>query len=526
MIGYVDKSVWRVWTCPFTQLSARRKLDARGAIIERPTFNYEESVEAAKQDIQAIRHETGSAHSPEAQERAKLLRMELVLQHASMAQAAIRFLQDNPRSERDEVFDYLERSCPQVSYRVRTDFVASLDATREQVLEAMWVIDGIASGSTQAGPDIGAKVIYDSLRHENGDAPLEGEVRLSLRHPLAPILYVDDPKDFDNIDPRNNVGGFYNPDVSLYYKGRTVVSPDDPDDYVVSSVRFPCIAVKGFEKIYYTDDPEEQRHAEYSMQREVEVTTKHEEGHAENAVVQDMNASERKLVWGRYSSQRGLSNAFADIAVDYVDEQGEVERLRRLPSWRYIMGDALSRAKDEILAEMVSGATSISPHVDYMLDKGGLYDYFGHSFLDEKGRAIGGRKAIYDALWNEYTDIVRAAEKRVLRLKEVYRLRYGLQQRQEFMRWVLAQWSLEQWPRQVEGTLFYQEVDELETIINDYFSMHTKVESGELTPADAERRHAAFQRLYEQMQENQDKPYIGYIKEFYASIQPSEPAQL
>lgn len=146
--------------------------------------------------------------------------------------------------------------------------------------------------------------------------------------------------------------------------------------------------------------------------------------------------------------------------------------------WNEIMNYALERAKDELLAEF-KVKDSLS-YLSKLLTKEGLYDYFTRLGIKPDSE-------LYNDLWKKYRDTLKFAAETAEYLLRAYR-EFGLKERLDLIRWVLAQIPLRDWDKQITNSAFWEEANYLllingrftsERIPNDWDFLEAREELGE-----------------------------------------------
>ncbi len=298
---------------------------------------------------------------------------------------------------------------------------------------------------------------------------------------------VGENSDFDKISPKTNVGGFYAQKV----RSETLISTDEK----IKEGEFPIIVVNDSQQI----------------NKEVMVTNtieSHEKIHAENMVLRESLAKQRKVVWTTVENYSELKIKAQLLRAKSLEKPKEAEGS---PEWNAVLNYAYGQAKDEILAYMhqkYMGAPvglSADPLVNLKKREieDGLYDYFFRLGI------FPSEELFYKLCEGYEKTITDSFEKASAVAREYNRL--GLYRRINLMRWVLAQMPLKNWPEQLERTLFVKEAEGIKKTTEfallclsngAYYKRAQKIESD----------------LTGKCRSNQDRPFSGFIEEAEAEI--------
>ncbi len=399
----------------------------------------------------------------EKQEKAKILRMEVMLENAALTEELVEFLKDDPlitsddliarynkkgRKTRDpkitsaDVVTKFKEKNPQrmiAHPEVVQVYVKELLEQRTRFLKIVEFLKRSTFDSPQA---LGGK-LYEYYIPQKGkiNKRPQGPILVDTSFPLSVVMYVFDEYDFSNIDSRVDLGGFYNPSAKL-----------DPQK-VDFKETFPLIVLNGAG----IDAKELTRQKD------------HEKGHVENKPFRDtFSQMKKKAVWGHpqyFPSFESLESAQQEYELETNPHAANLKEKTR-PALEI----ALLLGKDEILADLNSTG-SITQYVPRLIERGGTYDYF------EKVMKINPGSKMHNELWSEYESIIASSTKaadRVLRgydkLSQILEpeAKKVITKKSELFRWVLAQIPLDRWEKQLNETLFVKEAEE----IDEFFELY------------------------------------------------------
>ena len=348
-------------------------------------------------------------------EAARDLRIEIYLSWAHVADTTIETLLDKPLLSDDELQAVVARQKPIIPKpEVADQFLNSLILARNRslVVERVFRVRAKLPETDKEVPDWPKeekeKVGRLAFKELTGKDPVD---KVSLMDTTIALGVELGEEDFETLDPRINIAGFY------METGRVKIGRFQED-----KLNFPFIGVKRAE--------------------EQGRVVRHELAHAVNSsIIQALIKSDARLrgwVWG----------GEADIKlpeIKSIDELNSHLRKRALPY-------ALSRAKDEILADY--GAISDFSHLDNLTLRHGIYDYFDERirFLRDKGLLEVGQgevDSVVNGYWQEYITSVKKAVWIAKTIDGIYSL-YGLGIRRRLFKFVLAQIPMAGWAAVLE----------------------------------------------------------------------------
>ncbi len=208
------------------------------------------------------------------QKEAKLLRMEAMLDSAKLAIQLTETLEDNPKITPKEFKEKANKSGLVIHPEVTNGFIKAALEAKQKIKEVVYLLEKEKS-HFKISPAV--RVFqWVAFRAGRELKKPEGQVNLITSYPLALILSVGENSDFDKISPKTNVGGFYAQKV----RSETLISTDEK----IKEGEFPIIVVNDSQQI----------------NKEVMVTNtieSHEKIHAENMVLRESLAKQRKVVW-------------------------------------------------------------------------------------------------------------------------------------------------------------------------------------------------------------------------------------
>jgi hypothetical protein len=410
----------------------------------------------------------------EKQDLVRRTRMEFMFDDAKCARTLINALESNPTLTETELANLLHQE-ELIHPNDVEKFIQKLKETRALVLK----MTGYLEASSKNKGAI-ALELFKQIEKPNSkkDEILQGKIEADTSYPLAIILFCLSEKDFERIDERKNIGGFYS-------------SPElKKNDKIDKDIQFPLIAING---------------SSYSMDK----TTKHEKGHAENFVYKrSIVSKERKAVWGRSRM----------LVVDIKELQrhwAEDNMLKKAAAWHKTIERALSLAKDELLADFKAWNGDMGSKLQQLSRRHGVYDYFeNHFHIDTKNK-------VYPEIWKEYELTLKQAFKTATSVIESYKnsfklnglypeREYGLTKRVDLLRWVLAGVPLEQWAATLRHTLFIEEAEGLRKISLDC----VKLNRDTLSKKVQSPRYKACAKVLKEIIENEEKPLLPFIRSY------------
>lgn len=326
----------------------------------------------------------------EKREAARLLRMEMLLINAWLTDFTLNTICNDPLTTRGELTSKIQSSGRVVHPDAVDAYLDEWENTKEQARKAVQTLhSGLDSAKDRRGERLFKFLVEDKTGHsfgfERDKGFPKGKITIDTNYPLAIILWIEKEEDFALLDPRENVGGFFQK------KGKLI-----GQDMI-----FPLIVVNGDKS---------------------QTVEKHEKGHSQNALWFGEKAKWVIKAWGRsakptYPAEEGFKSEtqWHQQAIEY----------------------ALACAKDEILAEMSTGRGS---YVKTLINRPDLYDYFVNRLGVPKGS-----KLRMD-LWDEYTRGLQIYTNEADRLFQHYNNFSEWEGRRRIFRWVLAQFPIDQWP--------------------------------------------------------------------------------
>lgn len=402
------------------------------------------------------------------QEKASELRMEIMMDQAALGEALVsHFIHGEWYCTSKWDLEKIAEDAGFVMYPESTElFIEALDRARksvELVLESFEKRNKNSrerkdQGITEMSKEL---LLFRALQKDvygkATDYEPKGTLVLDETYPLALVLYVENEEDFQQIDTRKNVGGFYVRGVKF----------GDTDDTKGQQLDCPVIAI-------YAKD-----------------VLEHEKKHAEHAALLDAFSRERfftriprkvgdeqpyfvkhdkrTVVWAT-DTIGNIKELTKELEVA-VKEFGEVDELlkhsvhtmslverklaeiKKRKAFDQILGFALGKAKDELLADyarvqkadLAFSVNDYFEHLNNLLHKEGVYDYFLHRVHLSK------ESELYKELWDEYETTLKEQVDSVKYIVQDYCV-YRWNDRIAMFRWLLAQTPIQKWKSQFRGT--------------------------------------------------------------------------
>lgn len=419
---------------------------------------YQEKIDSTREEIRGIR---GSDLSKEeqteaAREKAAELRMEVMLDQARLTKVLLNTLEDNPDITLDQFIEMAKSTGavynPEATRKFQTSLIECRDRVSQAIESAKFAADWNAPDDyllDHPGEDINSPSDPEDLERRKTEILTsrilrsffqenpQGKITLGLSRPLAIEVDFENLEDFQKIDPRQNVGGFYDHEYSQPASGRKA---------------FPLIAVL----------------ARGSATAETRL---HERIHSINASVKaalppgvepQQKWSKRfskKIVWSNldddYANKFGQATSrktmdemeISDLALNRQDRYFEQSK-----EFQNLLDYALGHAKDEIIAYGISGRASETFYI--LDDQEGLYNYFKTMQIPS---------VVQDSLWSAYEPIIRQATSIVQKIDLSYS-GFGMDERFELVLSALATVPIEKWQTVCEQNLFTRELYNLQLI--------------------------------------------------------------
>lgn len=320
-----------------------------------------------QQRVDTIRHlpQQTEAQKVEKHRAVELLRQETAWGYAAVAYKIQEVTFNHPEYKKDDLLQELAELQLPLKEEVVDKFLEEVVLQKERAERKKKIIAKSLGYETSDPRDMSheekkavGKYLFTELF--NGKPP-EGEVEYVYSH-MAMAILVDKDDDFQLIDNRENIGGFYH------------------DEHVdKNGTSYPLIVVKrpGF--------------------------LDHEEGHAMNAIIiRTLNDLGRygiarwsegslktksikiqlepfyfrigvNILWNNFLSK--FRSRFGPVATDYWGEKKRADFLQLM--FQDFMPQALSKAKDELLADMQGKHANYKfTHLDNLCKQSGTYDYF------------------------------------------------------------------------------------------------------------------------------------------------------
>ncbi len=423
-----------------------------------------EPTEAYKTKLEKIRHLPQDSEDARAEkkERAKEFRMEVMLDNARLMSNLTAQLEWNPWSTTEDLQHSVNKTAEFLAHpEVAQGFINDLQAAKTRVESVL---------DKAENKKITAHQIYQQLiRGKSSDYEPRGKIEVDMSYPLAVMLFVENDKDFEMIDPRENVGGFYRASV-------TFISG-------VPEVSAPVIVVRG-------------QFRSFDKAPAIRRIEDHEKGHAEHdRLMSSLNTSGRKAVW--FKSRPDFKTVTSLIGGAGLKELGSAKQPEIADEFEKVLNYALERAKDEILAELKAAPYDLGKHIENLKRRGGVYDYFS-------GLGIAPSTQVYKDLWATYNKKLDEAVKALNFLLTTYKI-WSFRYRFEVIRWVMAQIPLKDWSKQINESGFKKEAEMLLDLSNQRGKM--LIQDGKVSPA--------LNEVTRQINADQWRSFIPVIEGYY-----------
>ena len=394
-------------------------------VTEVPTI-LERSPEVQDKIQSLLDYQKDPEHSrEEAKERSAELRMELVLDNAKLARSLTRGLEEDPTLTQKGFVELANSSGLIVHPETTEKFIKRIEHMKRLAVRAR----GILSDWADNDQDEIAKGITRTIAQEHGPkgaaANLVHESTELIDLPLAIGILLDEA-DFDAIDPKRNIGGFW---AAKTRATRENFTNNPSAKHQLNNILIPVVAI---------------RKPDHFGQ-----VIQHEVGHVENSIFLGINDPRRRVMWKNIETEDALSSV-KEISTLIAKSELNGDALKANPEYKKIVEYALSRAKDEILAEMRGSYGNPKDHVTTLRKQGEVYDYF-----EELG--IPKDSDLYVTLWEDYDACLENFTTEALSLYKFYERNPAMVHRRPLFRWVLAQVPIDKWPQFLERSGFSQE---------------------------------------------------------------------
>lgn len=392
----------------------------------------------------------------ERKEAAKLLRMEMVITNAKLLQFSFREINSNPEITSNQLTKKIES----------TGMVLHPELTQTFIRDLITKRDIVANALNRMGNSV--DYVYNQLlpKDKRPKTPAKKKINL-IKYPLAIVLEIDDA-DFDAIDPRTNIGGFHRSNQSFQILDET--------QNTEITLRSPLIIARKNDKRII---PHEEIHAEHDSVRETL---------AQKSTTYNVATNKHFTVWGSWrfnSSAKEYKNKLLELvgtlkwgnvlkeinlilrkglegAKKEKKRKGEYvqpaqfselsqKEIRESEEFKKLISYALASAKEEILAEMQWDTGSGASYLKELLKKNKTYDYFVN-YLE-----IPANTPLHNLLWEEYTKQLKEYTKYAYAIFSTYKSNPCWKERLKIYRFILLQWPVEEWNRQLEAAGFVEE---------------------------------------------------------------------
>lgn len=449
------------------------------------------------------KYQEGLERARESRDRqeAKLFRMEVMLDNAKLTCLLFDLIEENPQASIEELRLAVEQSDLVAHPAIVESFITNLVYNRKRVGQ---IVDRYSERAKQEGVSLGHLIFKNLLRQYIIGGGPNGRVFFDNSYPLALTLYIEEEKDFRQVDRRKNVGGFYAHEQS---------AKD-------TSFAYPFICILGLPPDFAKTLPDAQYDPTGWMN--TKIVADHEEGHSKNRIVLNglnekptkeeliesggmlQHRSRRKAVWGGLSLKKISQYYNKETEENDVDELSRIFETRgvaeakRSPIWHHFLEYSLGMAKDELLADYRGKTKYPFSHLDKLKKRGDLYDYFAkHLSLSESSE-------LYSALWQEYENILESNVAAARNIVQIYQ-KFGLAERLDLFRWVLAQIPLDQWQKSLGNSLFEVEAYALEDVFLNY--RNQTIDNG------------CFDKLKLYFRQHQTEPLLPYIEKLESGLE-------
>lgn len=456
----------------------------------------------------------------ERKEAAKLLRMEMVITNAKLLQFSFREINSSPEITSNQLTKKIES----------TGMVLHPELTQTFIRDLITKRDIVANVLNRMGNSV--DYVYNQLlpKDKRPKTPAKKKINL-IKYPLAIVLEIDDA-DFDAIDPRTNIGGFHRSSQSFQIFDET--------QNTESTLRSPLIIARKNDKRII---PHEEIHAEHDSVRETlaqkstsynVATNKHFTVWGSWRFNSSAKESKNKLLelvgslkWGNVLKEinlilrKGLEGAKkekkrkGEYAQPAQFSELSQKEIRESEEFKKLISYALASAKEEILAEMQWDTGSGASYLKELLKKNKTYDYFVN-YLE-----IPANTPLHNLLWEEYTKQLKEYTKYAYAIFLTYKSNPCWKERLKIYRYILLQWPVEEWNRQLEAAGFveesklYRQAQHCVFRLDKELRQNTSITVVNLSQEERyqlESLDIFYKSLAEEIQRNVNKPLQEYLK--------------
>lgn len=414
-------------------------------------------------------------------EQAKLLRMEAMLLNGHCAETIFQLFSQNPDITPQELKEHLIKEATIVHSLDVNFLVLALCNSKKRTTKIIRALEQL-----NLKDDLGKEFCKQKYNFEPA-----GKISLITDYPLALIMYVENPNDFNIIDSRKNVGGFF------AYSSEFPKNMQEPE----VAENFPLIVIFG-EKPESTDIT---KPAYFTETQKLEL---HEKGHAEIKSFIIGNLLNKKIhrIWGRDIVEQKTINHLKKLAKE------DINSIKTTPEWNNILEYALARAKNELLAEYKSQSGKSADYFN-TLQNNPNYDYFLEIGLDPKSE-------LYHKLWDEYTTILQSAVNMMEKIVRLYhRINLVPHDRIQSFRWVLAQTPIEKWVTILQ--IFVNESNRLNQVLDSFTNLKNQNHNATHLLAIIQ----LYSQFKNELSANSHKPWFQYIQNFEKRLQAYTPRE-
>lgn len=342
------------------------------------------------------------------QEKAKLFRMEVMLDNAKCIKILTEALIKNPALSEDDLKRMIQQDFLLAHPEDLEQFIYEIKSTKNRV-------DSMVDHLSRLGVH-GAPRFFRFLIAVKGGGLLDRNestsIEIDTSYPFALVVYVHKQEHFKKICDSKNVMGFYQREFNYCH-----------DD--TGSIDFPLIVING--KRFHSEDG-----LRYLL---------HEQGHAENGILRTT-----------LDLEMGAQININELEQSWIHDQAAAKSSN---DWRAVMKYAMNMAKDELLAEYGMRSKNIADHFKALGNRslGSHYNVFS---------SLGFSKGLEAGFNQEYSHMLGKSYQAFSKIVDAYDSFFiNMDKRQELFRFVLAQIPFDKWSVQLESSLFIKEAEDL-----------------------------------------------------------------
>lgn len=437
--------------------------------------NSDETIQNTRKEIASNPEQSAQIKSEIASKKQEYLH-EMSLSQARLLQSIFTHVSKNPLISKAELIAKIKDSEDITHPKLTQQLINTIDQITKDIEDfKVNVINDIEISQAKCR-ELFQQLISTKARINKSEHEIEMLTATKMKMQITSfgvVLFVSDPQAFALIDPRSNVGGFFQKSQKFEY-GR------QSDNTYSSSIVIPLVAVKG-ESIRIFEHEVGHSVANMLKQMLLGIKEKHDPNEEpETWTEQGVRTPKTKIVdiiWGNSidldSAKKAaraldetnhrtvLTNAVADRARQEPDNEKSVAFVQEVENdkaknKKIVMEYALQCAKNELIAEMSAKDGDVIWHLGNLKDQTGLYDYFKDHLK------INPNTELYKMLWREYTAKLNSYTVTAFKLQNINQdtSQHNIwQKRIPLLRYVLLVNPIQNWESQLDRLGYNKELE-------------------------------------------------------------------